>query len=83
MAYLDAVIPPEDFVEATASYSSWVRGQPRLLAVALGTAASLELGDGKKALGFLSSVLKYDPDRTRGPAIERVATLQPPHRRAP
>ena len=33
-----------------------------MLAVALGSAAALELGDGKKALGFLSSVLKYDPD---------------------
>ena len=51
-------------VEATASYSTWERGQPRMLAVALGTAAALELGDGKKALGFLSSVLKYDPDQS-------------------
>lgn len=51
-------------VEATATYSSWERGQPRMLAVSLGTAASLELGDGKKALGFLSSVLKYDPDQS-------------------
>ena len=51
-------------VEATASYSSWTRGQPRMLAVSLGASAALELGDGKKALGFLSSVLKYDPDQS-------------------
>ena len=50
-------------VEATATYSGWKRGQPRMLAVALGTQAALEMGDGKKALGFLSSVLKYDPDQ--------------------
>jgi tetratricopeptide (TPR) repeat protein len=49
-------------VEATASYSSWERGQPRMLAVSLGTTAALEMGDGAKALGFLSTVLKYDPD---------------------
>ena len=51
-------------VEATATYGTWQRGEPRMLAVALGTAAALELGDGKKALGFLSSVLKYDPDQS-------------------
>ena len=51
-------------VEATATYSSWQRGQPRMLAVAVGTQAALEMGDGKKALGFLSSVLKYDPDQS-------------------
>jgi len=51
-------------VEATATYSNWERGQPRMLAVALGSAAALELGDGKKALDFFSSVLKYDPDQT-------------------
>ena len=36
-------------VEASATHSSWERGQPRMLAVALGSAAALELGDGKKA----------------------------------
>ena len=51
-------------VEATATYSSWVRGQPRMLAVAVGSAAAMELGDGKKALDFFSSVLKYDPDQS-------------------
>ena len=50
-------------VEAYASYTPWVRGQPRMLAVSLGTAAALEMGDGQKALSFLSSVLKYDPDQ--------------------
>jgi len=50
-------------VEATASYSPWRRGQPRMLAVALGCGAALELGDGQKALSFLSSALKYDPDQ--------------------
>ena len=50
-------------VEATATYSPWLRGQPRMLAVALGSAAALEQGDGKKALSFLASVLKYDPDQ--------------------
>jgi tetratricopeptide (TPR) repeat protein len=50
-------------VEAYASYTPWVRGQPRMLAVSLGTAAALETGDGQKALSFLSSVLKYDPDQ--------------------
>ena len=34
-----------------------------MLAVGLGSAAALELGDGKRALGFLSSVLQYDPDQ--------------------
>ena len=34
-----------------------------MLAVALGSAAALELGDGKKALAFFQSVLKYDPDQ--------------------
>ena len=50
-------------VEAMASYSTWTRGQPRMLAVALGASSALELGDGVKALGFLSSVLRYDPDQ--------------------
>ena len=31
--------------------------------MALGSAAALELGDGKKALAFFTSVLKYDPDQ--------------------
>ena len=50
-------------VEGTATYSPWERGQPRMLAVGLGSAAALELGDGKKALAFFSTVLKYDPDQ--------------------
>ena len=50
-------------VEATASYTAWVRGEPRMLAVALGSAAALELGDGKKALDFMQKVLQYDPDQ--------------------
>jgi hypothetical protein len=51
-------------VEGTATYSSWVRGQPRMLAVAVGVAAALEMGDGKKALSFLTTVLQYDPDQS-------------------
>ena len=35
-----------------------------MLAVAVGSAAAMELGDGKKALDFFSSVLKYDPDQS-------------------
>ena len=50
-------------VEAMASYTPWVRGEPRMLAVALGSAAALELGDGKKALDFLQKVLQFDPDQ--------------------
>ena len=50
-------------LEAAASYGSWKRGEPRMMAVTLGSNAAMELGNSEKALKFYKTVLKYDPDQ--------------------
>jgi len=42
---------------------SWVRGQPRMMAVSLGASAAMEMGDGEKSLKFYQSCLRNDPDQ--------------------
>ena len=50
-------------LEAAGSYGSWKRGEPRMMAVTLGSNAAMELGNSEKALKFYKTVLKYDPDQ--------------------
>ncbi len=50
-------------LEAAASYGSWKRGEPRMMAVTMGSNAAMELGNSEKALKFYKTVLKYDPDQ--------------------
>jgi tetratricopeptide (TPR) repeat protein len=50
-------------LEAAASYGSWQRGEPRMMAVKLGADAAMEQGNSDKAIKFYKTVLKYDPDQ--------------------
>ena len=50
-------------MEAAASYGSWQRGEPRMMAVTLGADAAMEQGNSDKALKFYKTVLKFDPDQ--------------------
>lgn len=50
-------------IQNAASYGSWKRGEPRMMAVNLGANAAMELGNSEKALKFYKTVLKYDPDQ--------------------
>ena len=50
-------------LEAAASYGSWKRGEPRMMAVTMGSGAAMEMGNSAKALKFYKTVLKFDPDQ--------------------
>lgn len=50
-------------VEVAASYASWQRGEPRMMAVNVGANAAMELGNSEKAIRFYKTVLKYDPEQ--------------------
>ena len=50
-------------LEVSGSYGAWSRGEPRMMAVALGANAAMELGNSGKALKFYKTVLKFDPDQ--------------------
>lgn len=50
-------------LESAASYGSWQRGEPRMMAVTLGADAAMEQGNSDKALKFYKTVLKFDPDQ--------------------
>jgi len=50
-------------VTRTATYSSWKRGQPRMMAATLAANTAMEIGSSKQALKIYSTVLKYDPDQ--------------------
>eukprot|EP01051_Picozoa_sp_SAG22_P005618 SAG22_NODE_338_length_12038_cov_24.655583_5_plen_462_part_00 len=50
-------------LEVGASYGSWQRGEPRMMAVTLGADAAMEQGNSDKALKFYKTVLKFDPDQ--------------------
>ena len=69
--YLSRSLPPSLLLPAAslthgpgaAGYGSWKRGEPRMMAVTLGSNAAMELGNSEKALKFYKTVLKYDPDQ--------------------
>jgi len=50
-------------VTRTATYSSWTRGSPRMIAATLAANTAMEIGSSKQALKIYSTVLKYDPDQ--------------------
>ena len=50
-------------LEMGASYGSWKRGEPRMMAINLGAGVAMELGNFEKALKFYKTALKYDPDQ--------------------
>ncbi|GMI24258.1 hypothetical protein TeGR_g10607 [Tetraparma gracilis] len=62
-AYPAAMQAAGNLVQKSASHEPWISGSPRMLAVALGANAAMQLGMSDKALKFYQSVLKFDPDQ--------------------
>jgi len=61
--WADAVRATGTLLQKVDARGSWLRGQPRMMAVTLGASAAMELGDGEKALKFYQSCLRNDPDQ--------------------
>ncbi len=52
-------------IQKAASYTSWVDGSPRMIAVTLGANAAMQLGLSENALSFYQTVLKFDPEQAK------------------
>jgi tetratricopeptide (TPR) repeat protein len=50
-------------IQKAGSYTPWVNGSPRMIAVTLGANAAMQLGLSKNALSFYQTVLKFDPEQ--------------------
>ena len=60
-AWADVVRATGTLLQRVDARGSWLRGQPRMMAVTLGASAAMEMGDGEKALKFYQSCLRNDP----------------------
>jgi len=61
--WADVVRTTGTLLQKVDARGSWVRGQPRMMAVTVGATAAMEMGDGEKALKFYQSCLRNDPDQ--------------------
>jgi tetratricopeptide (TPR) repeat protein len=52
-------------IQKSGSYTPWINGSPRMIAVTLGANAAMQLGLSKNALSFYQTVLKFDPEQEK------------------
>ncbi len=52
-------------IQKAASYTPWIDGSPRMIAVTLGANAAMQLGLSENALSFYQTVLKFDPEQAK------------------
>jgi len=52
-------------IQKAGSYTPWINGSPRMIAVTLGANAAMQLGLSKNALSFYQTVLKFDPEQEK------------------